>query len=485
MNTVAVVDRASGRVIGRIATGAYPADVAFVGDKANGTSLWIANAKGAGSQPNPNGEYNGTYPGLLQHVSLRTVRASGSAPAASPPAHAANLGVRHVVVIVRENKNFDEEFADIPGTMADPRLLLYGRHFTPNAHAIAQRYTVFDNFYANGEGSEYGHAWMTAGYADDYLERNARASGDRHNADAVAASIWPRALRPAPKLTDADVDFDGYKDLTDLGVVPRVNPAAVWGPRGSIFDACLRAGVTFRVHGEQLRVTPDGHIAPGLAAHADRSYPGAHINFNVLDTDRAKLFLADVARYGLPQFTYLTLPLDHTAGLEPGFYAPASYIANNDDATGRIIEGLSHRPEWRSTLVIVTEDDPKGTGDHLDAKRMPTFVAGGIARRGYVSHVRYTQSSIFATVERIFGLEPLSIYDAEATPMFDAIARQPDATSFVAVRPNVPMQMNPGVAKAAALAVDDDDDDIPRAEWVSLRGERSYAQHVAYLDADR
>jgi hypothetical protein len=44
---------------------------------------------------------------------------------------------------------------------------------------------------------------------------------------------------------------------------------------------------------------PSGAIEPGLADHAARNYPGAHIDFQTLDTARAKLFLADLAAHGL------------------------------------------------------------------------------------------------------------------------------------------------------------------------------------------
>src|SRR5580693_7727922 len=119
-----------------------------------------------------------------------------------------------------------------------------------------------------------------------------------------------------------------------------------------------------------MTMLANGNIAAGLADHAARSYPGAHIDYETLDTTRAKLFLSDLAAHGLAQYTYMTLPTDHTAGLDPGFYTPASYVSNNDAALGMIVEGLSKRPEWRDTVVFVTTDDPAGTGDHISGQRM-------------------------------------------------------------------------------------------------------------------
>jgi hypothetical protein len=497
-NDVAVVDLASGRVRGRIPTAWYPTAVVYVG-KATGSKdsrvcdqLWIANAKGLGSQPNPGGEWDGTYSGLVQHLVVEPGRlAAWSAQvarndrfAAPALARTALPAVKHVVFIVRENKHFDEEFGDEPQANVDPALLLFGRRYTPNAHALAERYTLFDDFMTDGEASIYGHAWTTQGMANDYHERNAHTRDEAPaQLDArVATSIWPYPLGGEDSVKPADMNFDWFANLSDLPKGPRINVSGVFGPRGELVDALSRKGIGFRVYGEQLTMRPDGSIAPGLAAHAARDYPGAHIDFGVLDTDRAKLFLDDVAAHGLAPYSYLTLPDDHTAGTRAGFYTPASYVANNDEALGRIVAGLSRRPEWKDTVVFVTCDDAQGTGDHVDSHRMPAFAIGPFIRRGFVDHTRYSQTSILRTVELLFGVDPLNVYDAAATPILAAFARQPDAVRYAALPSGIEMEKNPG--KAISLIVPLDGRDaatIPEQEWRSLRGDVSLAQHRRYL----
>jgi hypothetical protein len=227
---------------------------------------------------------------------------------------------------------------------------------------------------------------------------------------------------------------------------------------------------------------PDGSIAPELTAHAARNYPGAHIDFGVLDTDRAKLFLDDVATHGLAPYSYVTLPDDHTAGTRAGFYTPASYVANNDEALGRIVAGLSRRPEWKDTVVFVTCDDAQGTGDHADSHRMPAFAIGPLIRRGFVDHTRYSQTSILRTVELLFGVDPLNVYDAAATPIITAFARQPDAARYGALPSSIAMEKNPGKAVSLTLPLDGPDAAaIPDQEWRSLRGDVSLAEHRRYL----
>ena len=486
-NDVAVVDLSKGHAVARIPTGWYPTAVLFGRsvtidkDPRLKPQLWVLSAQGLGPQPDPGGEWNGWYTGLLQHLVIEPNRfdtwtkqvAADNHFRVATPAAGSLPPIRHVVFIVQENKHFDEVFGDEARANADPSLLVYGRHYTPNAHALAERYALFDDLSADGQASIYGHSWTTQGIANDYLQRNAHTPDDPASASdrRVASSIWPYAMAGEDTVSLSEMDFDWFKDLDALPKGPRINVSAVFGPRGELIDALRRKGVSFRVYGEQMTMLPSGRIAPGLASHADTEYPGAHIDFGVLDTDRAKLFLDDVAAHGLAAYSYMTLPTNHTAGTKAGFYTPASYVANNDAALGEIVQGLSKRPEWRSTVVIVTEDDAQGTGDHLDSHRMPAFAIGPYVRRSFVDHTHYDIVSILRTVEVLYGVPPLNMYDAEATPMTAAFSMSADASPYAALPAEEPMVKNPGKAKSLVMELDGPDSAaIPAQEWESVRG---------------
>lgn len=498
-NDVAVVDLGSGLVLGRIPTAWYPTSVVFVAgptiddDPRIKPQLFIVSGQGLGTQPDPGSEWNGIYTGLVQHLVVEPHRfAAWSAVVAHnnhfdvspPPVSAPPPPIKHFVFIVRENKHFDEEFGDEVGADADPTLLLYGRKYTPNAHALAETYTLFDNFMGNGERSDFGHSWTTQGMANDYLERSVHTPDDlATKADPrIATSIWPIYLHGEDAIPVSVMNFDWFQNLSALPRQPRANVSGVFGPRGELIDELRRKGVSFRVYGEQMTMLANGTIAPGLAVNADRAYPGAHIDFGVFDTERARLFLKDVRAHGLAQYSYLTLPTDHTSGIDPGFYTMASYVSNNDVALGQIISGLSKMPEWRDTVVFVTTDDPQGTGDHVDSHRMPAFFIGPYVRRGYIDHARYSLPSVLRTVEVLFGLDPLNIYDAAATPLLDALAQQPTVSQYDAIPSNIPMKKNPGKAKTAWLMLDGPDSvGIPNEEWASIKGYASLQEHLAYL----
>jgi YVTN family beta-propeller protein len=492
MNDVAIVELRTGRVTERIPTGWYPMSLVFQPPTGyiSRSSLWIANAKGYGSQPDAAGEWDGTYTGLVQRVVVGVKRSNEYAPPAPAPQPVAGIipPIKHVVFIVKENKHFDEEFSDLPGVDGDQKLLLYGRKYTPNAHALAVRYTVFDRFFTNGEASIYGHSWTTQGWANDYQERNTRFGGIDYSSRVlpvmVPISIWPEPMQWSPAVTAADLDFDWYRNLSTLRYQPRVNTSAVFGPRGELINELERKHVSFRVYGEQMTLLPNGDVSPGLAAHADRHYPGEHIDFDVRDTTRAQLFLRDVQRHGLAAYTYMTLPTDHTAGTTPGFLTPASYIVNNDEALGMIIEGLSKRPEWSSTIVFVTMDDAQGTGDHYDSHRMPAIAIGPWIRRGFVDHTHYDQASILRTVEVLFHLDPLSTYDEAAPPILDDFASQPDSSAYRALPPNFPLIRNAGTPTRTSFVLDGPESvAFPMQEWLSIKGFRSLEEHLAYLRA--
>lgn len=500
-NDVAVVDLGSGRVLARIPTAWYPMAVIFVAgstiddDPRIKPQLFVLNAQGLGQQPDPGSEFGGTYTGLVQHIVVEphdfatwsgTVAANDNFNAAPPSSGGTLPPIKHFVFIVRENKQFDEYFGDERGigANADPTLLLYGRKYTPNSHALAENYTLFDNFMANGDRSDFGHSWTTQGMANDYLERNVFTPDDLATArdPRVPGNIWPIYLHGEDAIPVATMDFDWFQNLAALPRQPRVNVSAVFGPRGELIDALARKGVSFRIYGEQMTMLSNGHIAPGLAAHADRAYPGAHIDFGILDTVRARLFLEDVKAHGLAQYSYLTLPTDHTSGTDPGFYTMASYVSSNDAALGQIIAGLSKRPDWPNTVVFVTEDDPQGTGDHVDQHRMPAFMVGPLVRRGFVDHTAYSQVSVLRTVEVLFGLNPLSVYDAASTPLLDAFASEPEVSVYNAIPSNIPMNKNPGKRVGMTFMLDGPESTaIPNLEWASIKGTRSLAQHLAYL----
>ena len=101
--------------------------------------------------------------------------AAGGSPRAKPIAFPAKIGdpslIKHVFLIIRENRTYDQILGDVAAGNGDPSLAVFGAHrYTPNVHPLVKRFPLFDNFYDPSRQSADGHQWITEGmapYADD------------------------------------------------------------------------------------------------------------------------------------------------------------------------------------------------------------------------------------------------------------------------------------------------------------------------------
>jgi hypothetical protein len=54
-----------------------------------------------------------------------------------------------------------------------------------------------------------------------------------------------------------------------------------------------------------------------------------------------------------------------------------------------------------------------------------------------VDHTFYTTSGVLRTMELVLGLEPMSQYDAAATPLYNAFQGNPNLAAYTRIQPNV------------------------------------------------
>jgi YVTN family beta-propeller protein len=496
-NTVAVVDvshPSASRVAGFIPTGWYPTGVRFTPD---GRQILVLSGKGLTSMANPRGPQPGAEGDPSQYVGAMLTGAlsvlptpdrqaleaytktvhfvtPGSAvsrptsariPRSSPiPKRAGDpSALRHVFYVIRENRTYDQIFGDLPVGNGDPNLCLFGEDATPNAHALAREFVLLDNFYVSGEVSYDGHAYSTAAYATDFIEK-----------------VWPMnyAGRGGKYLSEGRGEMrNPYGNVTA--------PA-----RGYLWDACARAGVTFRSYGEfgHRGETDDdsgeGSVlanVPGLEGHMSPHYPSW--NLAIPDGQRIDAWLEEFRQFeadgNLPQLSIFHLPNDHTSGTKAGAPTPRAMIAENDAALGRLVEAISKSRYWKDSVIFVLEDDSQDGPDHVDAHRSVAFVISPYTRRGALDSTLYTTTSMLRTIELILGLPPMSQYDAAATPMFGAFTGRPNRTPYAARPARVPLdEKNDPEAygsEASAAMNFDEPDRAPERElneivWKSVRG---------------
>jgi YVTN family beta-propeller protein len=491
VNAVAVFDaRQPGhsRSLGFIPTAWYPTSVRVTPD---GRHLLVANGRGAAPKANPNGpapgkkspEYiAGLFQGTLGIIDLprgedwekqmaawtaqvyacSPLREGGAVSCAPPPGNPipAKPGgpcpIQYVIYIIKENRTYDQVFGDLPQGNGDAGLCLFPERVTPNHHQLARQFVLLDNFYADATVSADGHEWSLGAYASDFVEK-----------------MWPM---------NYGHNRSGKFPYPGEGCFPIAAPAG-----GYLWDRAAAAGVTCRSYGEFVTYDqPPGQPCrarvKGLEGHIDPLYRGFDLKYS--DEKRAERFMAEFKRLEaaaeMPRLQIVRLPNDHTHGTTPNFPTPAACLAQNDLALGQIVDTVSHSPYWARTAIFVVEDDAQNGPDHVDAHRTVALVISPYARRGSTDSTLYSTSSMLRTMELILGLEPMTQFDAAATPMFASFQAAPDARPFAVLPENVdPGEKNLGTAWGSDLKMDfsredaADDHLLNETIWKSARGAAS------------
>jgi hypothetical protein len=176
-----------------------------------------------------------------------------------------------------------------------------------------------------------------------------------------------------------------------------------------------------------------GSAIPSLNAVADPLSPP--FDLSIPDIYRYEIWKQDFQRSGPANFNMIWLSSDHTGG-------PADSeagVADNDLATGQIVDTISHSKYWKDSAIFVLEDDSQDGADHVDGHRAPVQVISPWSQHGTVISTYYSQLSAVRTIEQILGAQPLNEKVAAATPMYDAFTNKPNYTSFNAVPNQIPL----------------------------------------------
>ena len=81
--------------------------------------------------------------------------------------------IKHVFLIVKENRTYDQVYGDDAAGNGDPSLAQFGEKVTPNQHALAKQFGLYDNTYDIGTNSAEGHNWLMQGDNPEYTESSA------------------------------------------------------------------------------------------------------------------------------------------------------------------------------------------------------------------------------------------------------------------------------------------------------------------------
>jgi len=368
------------------------------------------------------------------------------------PAHLGGSSpIKHVVVIVRENRTYDQDLGDLGEGNGDPADAQFGAQVTPNGHALARRFGDLDNFYDEGTLSADGHNWIVQAEANDYVEKEFGAfyrSYPSQGGDALAYQrdgfLWNAAKRAGVSVQNfGEYIYNPYS-------LPAGAPGwDTWYKESQYLEGRRPGPAPISDPCQYVRANSD---IPSLEAITYKCFP--NFQLSIPDQYRVDTWMPEFARQvqtgQMPALSFMWLMTDHTTGT--GVPDPVAQVADNDLAVGRVVDAISHSQFWKSTAIFVVEDDTQNGVDHVDGHRGPAFVISPYSNPG-VDDQYYTQLDMVKTIEQILGVKPMNQEDGAAEPMYAAFTDHPNFAPYNVQRNQIPLTLGaPGYPSTLTAA---------------------------------
>ncbi len=494
-NCIAVVSLLAGSsnaVMGYVPTGYFPTSVALAPRKIGSTllpsaQLIVANDKGLGARGSFETDYGVTafnthndtgtasviplptvsaLPDLTKqvvennHWDLKANTQLGTPTATAPAVIPRHIGepslIKHVFLLIRENRTYDQVFGNLVRGNGDPSLAVFG-NLWPNSQALATRWPLLDNFYSPGRQSADGWPWIVsaiAPYSDEDQSPGWTRSYPSNADDAMVYTpkgfLWQAATQKGLRVRLYGA-YSWYYTID--GHPPFVNPYswASW----YLFAQCLEAHNYTRAlcpQSADIPMTETSNVEhnsnKSMVELLDPNYP--EFNLGIPDQYRVDYWLPrfrhQLSNDTVPALTLFWLSSDHTGGGGGPGASPtaAAQQADNDLAVGRIVEAISHSPIWDKSAIFIEEDDAQNGVDHVDGHRSPGIVVSpyAVQNRPSADHTTYTSLNMDRTIEQILGMTPLTQFDLTASPMRTVFSENPsdwNFTPFTHLDPAIPL----------------------------------------------
>jgi phospholipase C len=358
--------------------------------------------------------------------------------------------IQHVVVILQENRSFDNLFQGYPGADTQP----YGFDSNGNKVTLSQipleiyydiDHQSFNNFEAcNGTGSipgtncqmngfnnedngcgsctdpEYGYV-PPAESAIYFKMAKQYVLGDRMFTSHLDASFVSHQYIIAGQASSA-VDLPSSWWGCDGGSGDVVNTLTQTRTYGGQIQACFdnqtigdeldKKGLTWRSYASALGT--DGDIWSPYQAIKHIRF-GADWKKDVISPQTK--FFAAVKHGVLANVTWISPTCGNSDHSGCGSNHGPHWVASLVNAIGR-------SQFWNSTAIFIYWDEWGGWYDHVApppvdydglGMRIPLLVISPYAKANYVSHVQYEHGSILRFIEDQFGLARLAASDTRAT----------------------------------------------------------------------
>lgn len=372
--------------------------------------------------------------------------------------------IQHVVVIVQENRSFDNLFATFPGADGTSGGSNYGQ-IVPLT-AIPLTGTPDLDHYHTGWWADWDYGKMD-GFAHSYVANPGLTAysyvspseiqpywtlasqyvlGDRMFQSNTGPSYVAHQYLIAGQSADADELPTGGGFNTAWGCdSPPGTTVPLIGPNGTdlpgpfpcfdyqtIGDLLDKANVTWKYYAPAIG-QDKGAIWSAYDAIKHIRY-GPDWAGDVVSPETQ--ILSDIENGNLAQVSWVMpswVNSDH----------PATGIDTGPDWVASIVNDIGQSPYWNNTVIFITWDDWGGFYDHVPPPqidsmglgfRVPLIVVSPYAKHGYISHQEHEFGSFLYFTEKLYGLPSLGTRDAISDDLSDCFDFSQSPTPFTAVR---------------------------------------------------
>jgi phospholipase C len=399
-------------------------------------------------------------------------RVPGERATSSPPPA---QSIAHVVIVVQENRSFDNLFATYPGADGTTHGTLHnGKQFTLTKgpllgkelnHLRSGYLTEYDNgkmdgFDQIGFGSS-GNGGPAGTYPLRYVNPSQiqpywSMARNYSLADHMFQTQGSGSFTAHQELIAAGTAINSTESLIDL---PSLGPWGCDAPNGTVTTYITTSGQFFFNGGPFPCLTyktladlldPKGIswkyyvpplLVPGSSGFLWNAFDAIHdVRYgsdwsNDVVSPETTIF-SDISANKLPAVSWV-IPCgnnsDHASNTDTG----PSWVAG-------VVNAIGKSPAWKSTVIIVVWDDWGGYFDHvppafLDNQgglgfRVPMLVISPYSKTaGYVSHTQYEFGSIVRFVEDNWNLGRLGATDVRATSIADMFDFTKTPRAFVPI----------------------------------------------------
>lgn len=385
--------------------------------------------------------------------------------------HALRRHVKHVVIIIQENRSVDNLFNGFPG--ADTVRFGLTKHGPIPLHPVDlsfpadvdHQHRAFVEQYDGGkmdgwestftsprqpvdfpyayvprdEVEPYWDMALRYTFADRFFQSNTGPSFPAHlyliAGTAAAVSDNPNHLETTHYAWGCDSPLDARVSIL------RPNGREVPGPWPcfnfpTLADDALANGVTWRYYAPPI----DSLGSIWSSFDAIRHIRYSPLWGNVVSPETR--VLKDAERGNLPAITWVVPSAqnsDHPFPRSDNAHDVGVMGQHGPDWVASVVNAIGKGPLWNSTVIFVVWDDWGGWYDHVRPPRLdwmglgprvPFIAIAPYARRHYVSHVQHEFGSILKFTEQAFDLQSLHTTDQRADALRDCFNFNQSPTRF-------------------------------------------------------